>query len=72
VSAVFVVICLGVAVAVLVAMAMSFFVRRHGESNLPAEDWRRTDEIFVDPSTNRRMRVWIDPVDQTRHYVDEQ
>ena len=48
---------------------MSFFVRRHGESNVPAEGWQRTDEVFVDPTTSRRMRVWVDPVDGARHYV---
>jgi hypothetical protein len=60
-----------VGVAVLIAIIMSFFVRRHGESELPAEGWRRTEEVFVDPTTNRRMRVWIDDVDGTRHYVNE-
>jgi hypothetical protein len=60
-----------VAAAVLVAIGMSFFVRRHGESPLPAESWQRTDEVFVDPTTNRRMRVWIDPVDGARHYVGD-
>ena len=57
--------------AVLVAIVMSFFVRRHGESELPAEGWERTDEVFVDPTTNRRMRVWVDPRDGARHYVAE-
>ena len=57
--------------AVLVAIVMSFFVRRHGESALPAEGWERTDEVFVDPTTNRRMRVWVDPRDGARHYVAE-
>jgi hypothetical protein len=60
-----------VGVAVLVAIFMSFFVRRHAESELPAEGWRRTDEVFVDPTTNRRMRVWVDDVDGSRHYVAE-
>ena len=58
-----------VGLAVLVAIVMSFFVRRHGESELPAEGWQRTDEVFVDPTTDRRMRVWIDPVDGSRHYI---
>ena len=58
-----------VGVAVAVAIGMSFFVRRHGESSVPAEGWQRTDEVFVDPTTDRRMRVWVDPVDGGRHYV---
>jgi hypothetical protein len=57
--------------AALVAIVWSFFLRRHGESELPAEGWQRTDEVFVDPTTNRRMRVWIDPVDSSRHYIAE-
>jgi hypothetical protein len=71
VSAVLVAIYAVVGVAILVAIVMSFFVRRHGESTTPAGDWQRTDEVFVDPTTNRRMRVWIDPVDSSRHYVPE-
>jgi len=53
------------------AIVFSFFVRRHGESQPPADGWRRTDEIFVDPTTDRRMRVWVDPVDGSRHYIAE-
>jgi len=60
-----------VGAAILVAVGWSFFLRRHGESELPAEGWQRTDEVFVDPTTNRRMRVWIDPLDGSRHYVAE-
>jgi hypothetical protein len=57
-------------VAVLIAFGISFFVRRHGESEGPGPDWRPTDEVFNDPSTNRLMRVWLDPRGD-RHYVAE-
>ena len=60
-----------VGAAVLVAIVWSFFLRRHGESQVPADGWQRTDEVFVDPTTNRRMRVWLDPRDGSRHYVAE-
>lgn len=60
-----------IGVAVVVAIVMSFFVRRHGESVVPADGWQRTDEVFIDPTTERRMRVWVDPRDGSRHYVDE-
>jgi hypothetical protein len=60
-----------VGIAVAIAIVMSFFVRRHGESVVPADGWQRTEEIFVDPTTERRMRVWIDPRDGSRHYVEE-
>jgi len=60
-----------VGAAILIAIGWSFFVRRHGESQTPADGWQRTDEVFVDPSTERRMRVWVDPVDGSRHYIAE-
>ncbi|MDQ1723505.1 MAG: hypothetical protein QOG52_533 [Frankiaceae bacterium] len=58
-----------VAVAVLVAIVMSFFLRRHGEQDRAQAHWQRTDEVFVDPSTNRLMRVWVEPGTGVRHYV---
>ena len=62
-------------VIVLVVLAGFFVVsltlRRHGETELPAGDWERTDEVFRDPTTNRLMRVWVDPQDGSRHYVPE-
>jgi hypothetical protein len=50
---------------------VSLTLRRHGESDLPSEDWQRTDEVFRDPTTKRFMRVWVDPGDGSRHYVPE-
>jgi hypothetical protein len=64
-----------VAVIVIVVLvlffAISLTLRRHGESTMPAGHWQPTDEIFVDPTTRRRMRVWVDPNDGSRHYVPE-
>lgn len=45
--------------------------RRHGEARLAEPGWRPTTERFRDPSTQRLMRVWIDPGDASRHYVPE-
>ncbi len=59
------------AVVVVVCFFISIFVRRHGESGRPHADWRRTEEVFHDPSTNRVMRVWLDPSGE-RHYVPEE
>ncbi len=59
-----------VGAAVLVAVAISFFVRRHGESEGPRPGWRPTDEVFFDPGTDRTMRVWVDQSAE-RHYVPE-
>lgn len=33
--------------------------------------FRRTDEVFVDPTTRRRMRVWLDPANGERRYRAE-
>jgi hypothetical protein len=65
-----------IAVVILLAIAIVALVgwmqlRRHGESDVPAESWQRTDEVFRDPSSGRVMRVWHDPADGTRHYVPE-
>jgi len=57
-----------VGVAVVGVIIYSLFVRRHGEVSRPAADWTPTDEVFRDPSTDRVMRVWVDPAGQ-RHYV---
>lgn len=33
--------------------------------------FRRTDEVFVDPTTQQRMRVWLDPSTGERRYRTE-
>ena len=33
--------------------------------------FRPTDEVFVDPTSRRRMRVWLDPVRGERRYRAE-
>jgi len=45
--------------------------RRHGEADAPAPGWMPTTERFLDPTTQRVMRVWVDPADRRRHYVAE-
>jgi hypothetical protein len=42
-----------------------------GESALPALPFTRTDEVFVDPTSNRRMRVYVDSTTGERRYVAE-
>ncbi len=46
-------------------------LRRHGQSERPAAEWRQTEESFRDPSSGAVKRVWIDPADGSRHYVPE-
>jgi len=64
-------LALVVAAIIVVALVLSFTLRRHGESDRPEPGWRATDEVFRDPSTERVMRVWVDPADGSRHYVPE-
>jgi hypothetical protein len=45
--------------------------RGHAHADQPAAGWIPTNERFRDPSTSTIMRVWIDPADQSRHYVPE-
>jgi hypothetical protein len=45
--------------------------RRHAESDAPEPGWLPTNERFVDPTTSRIMRVWVDPADGARHYVPD-
>ena len=54
----------------VVCAVLSITLRRHGESDTAQPDWRRTEEVFNDPSTDRVMRVWLDTAGE-RHYVPE-
>ena len=45
--------------------------RGHAQAAQPAAGWIPTDERFRDPTTRAVMRVWVDPADQSRHYVPE-
>jgi hypothetical protein len=42
-----------------------------GETTLPEPRFRPTDEVFVDPTSQRRMRVFTDPNTGERRYVAE-
>lgn len=59
------------AAAAAVRTRSSWWRRRHGESGGAQPDWLPTSERFLDPSTDRLMRVWLDPATRTRHYVPE-
>jgi hypothetical protein len=45
--------------------------RGHAHADQPAAGWIPTDERFRDPTSRAIMRVWIDPADQSRHYIPE-
>ena len=44
---------------------------RHAQARKPEPGWVPTAERFRDPSSGVIMRVWIDPSDQSRHYVPD-
>ncbi|MHB8691636.1 MAG: DUF1707 SHOCT-like domain-containing protein [Solirubrobacteraceae bacterium] len=43
--------------------------RGHGDAAAPGPGWLPTPERFRDPTSGEIMRVWVDPVSGTRHYV---
>ncbi len=45
--------------------------RGHAQAATPGAGWVPTDERFRDPTTRAIMRVWVDPADDSRHYVPE-
>lgn len=45
--------------------------RRHGEADAADPSWVPTKERFIDPGSDRVMRVWVDPADHKRHYVPD-
>jgi hypothetical protein len=67
-----VIVILIVVVIILGLFLLNLGRRRHGEPAPEEMDpsWRGTDERFVDPSTGRHMRVFLDR-DGGRHYLPE-
>lgn len=45
--------------------------RGHAQATAPGAGWVPTQERFRDPTSKVVMRVWLDPADQSRHYVPE-
>ena len=44
---------------------------RHAQTRKPEPGWVPTAERFRDPSSGVIMRVWINPSDESRHYVPD-
>ena len=42
-----------------------------GETGPPEPRFQRTEEVFIDPTSNHRMRVWVDASTGERRYVAE-
>jgi len=45
--------------------------RAHAQATQAGPGWVPTPERFRDPASRVVMRVWVDPADQSRHYVPE-
>lgn len=45
--------------------------RGHGQAARPEPGWVPTQERFRDPTSKVIMRVWLDPADESRHYIPE-
>jgi hypothetical protein len=45
--------------------------RRHAQADQPGPGWVPTAERFRDPASRQIVRVWVDPADDSRHYVPE-
>jgi len=45
--------------------------RGHAQVSRPTAGWVPTGERFRDPSSGVVMRVWVDPADDSRHYVPD-
>jgi hypothetical protein len=44
---------------------------RHAQAERPGPGWVPTSERFRDPASRQIIRVWVDPADDSRHYVPE-
>ena len=42
-----------------------------GEPSMPVAPFRPTDELFVDPTSGQRLRVYLDPATGERRYFAE-
>lgn len=43
-----------------------------GERTVPVAPFRPTDEVFIDPTTGHRLRVYLDPATGERRYHAEE
>jgi hypothetical protein len=43
-----------------------------GEPTMPIAPFRPTDELFVDPTSGQRLRVYLDPATGERRYYAEE
>jgi hypothetical protein len=63
-------VIIGAAVLIVVCAAVGWDRYRPGRSG-PSPRAHPTDEVFIDPETGRRMRVWYDPASGAREYREE-
>lgn len=61
---------------VLISIIWTFIYRRkrlNKSTDQPLHGFHETDEIFIDPTTGIKQRVWFNPYTGQRHYqiIDE-
>ena len=61
---------IAVVVLVIVSAVVGWERYRPGRSG-PSPRAHPTDEVFIDPETGRRKRVWFDPSTGVREYRDD-
>ena len=60
-----------IALAVAIAVAAAGWDRYRHEQSGPVPGAHPTNEVFIDPETGRRMRVWFDPRTGNRDYRED-
>ena len=64
------VVILALLLLALLAALLGWERYRPGRAG-PSAAAHPTDEVFIDPETGRRMRVWFDPATGVREYRDD-
>jgi hypothetical protein len=64
-------IFLAVLVVVVLTVAFGWDRYKSRQSATPSAGLQPTTEMFIDPETGKRQRVWYDPTTGKREYHDE-
>ena len=59
------------AAGAVVLLAMLYEQERYRSQTADRGRLQRTDEVFQDPTTGERMRVWFDPATGERRYIPD-
>jgi hypothetical protein len=64
------VVLVGIGVVLVLATIFERIVYKPVDAGRPGPGWQATAECFVDPTTGRKMRVFVKPVTGERRYVE--